>query len=282
MVLLKRAIDRLEGMLEFASPLYEKLFYFPGDRSDHLPPGLDQSHVREEFVTNRSGDSIHVWRLTCSDPKMRIVHFHGSGFNMSSHYPHVAWLPAHGCEVIMFDYPGYGRSTGVPSRRSTVETAYEIASRYSLETNLPTFLFGQSLGGNIAAVVLARKPRLSWIRGAIIDSMFSSFRELGALKIQRKYTPQSGLAAKILSLLISETDAPLRLAAEVEHPLLLLHSKNDNIVPLSESLRFYQRVASADVEFASHLNSGHTDVLQNDISNYRKMMLGWMEARRGS
>ena len=281
MVFLKRAIDRINRTLEIASPLYDKLFYFPGDQSDHLPSDFDRSNVHEEFVTSESGDSIHVWRLTCPEPTMRVIHFHGSGFNMSSHYPHVAWLPANGCEVVMFDYPGYGRSTGSPTRRSTVDTAYEIASRYSLETKLPTFLFGQSLGGNIAAVVLARKPRLSEIRGAIIDSMYSSFKELGALKIRRKYTPQSMFAAKLLSQLISDTDAPLKLASDVEHPLLILHSRNDEVVPWSESLKFYEGVASADVEFVSHLNSGHTAVFQNDISNYRKMMLGWMEARRG-
>lgn len=282
MFLLKRAVDRVEKALEIASPFYDKLFYFPGDKTDYMPSGIDQSNVNEEFVTLESGDSIHVWRLTCPNPRMRVIHFHGSGFNMSSHYPHVAWLPAHDCEVIMFDYPGYGRSTGVPTRRSTVDTAYEIASRYSAETKLPTFLFGQSLGGNIAAVALARRPQLSKIQGAIIDSMYSSFQELGALKIRRKYTPRSIFAAKLIAKFISETDAPLNLASKVEHPLLILHSRNDEIVPWSESVRFYERVASADVEFVSHLNSGHTAVFQNDISDYRKMMLGWMEARRRS
>lgn len=281
MYLLKRAADHIGKALEIASPLYNKLFYFPGDQTDHIPLGIDQSNLQKEFVTSSAGDSIHVWRLTCPKPRMRVIHFHGSGFNMSSHYPHVAWLPAHGCEVIMFDYPGYGRSTGVPTRRSTVDAAYEIASRYSLETKLPTFIFGQSLGGNIAAVVLARRPKLSNIQGAIIDSMYSSFQALGALKIRRKYTPKSVFAAKFIAKFISEKDAPIKLASDVAHPLLILHSRNDEVVPWSESLRFYERVASADVEFVSHLNSGHTAVFQNDISSYRMMMLGWMKARRG-
>lgn len=88
--------------------------------------------------------------------------------------------------------------------------------------------------------------------------------------------------ARVLSGFISDTDAPIKLAAKVDHPLLILHSRNDGLVPWSESLRYCESVSSKDVQFASHLDSGHAAVLQNDISSYRKMMLEWMESRKGS
>ena len=275
-----KAADFVERQLAHLSPLFDKLFYFPGDTVNHLAADEDLSHVKEEFFTNKFSQNIHVWRLTCPSPRLRVIHFHGSGFNMSSHYGHVSWLKDYGCEVIMFDYPGYGRSTGTPTRITTVGTAYEVADKFSKESNLPTFILGQSLGGNIASVVLTETPRLNRIKGAVLDSMYSSFKELGAVKIQRKYTPKSRLLARLGALFISEVDAPLLRAPLVKHPLLVIHSRNDSIVPMSESIKFYRNVGSKDVEFTSHLDSGHTDVLQRDLSSFRHQVVEWMLTRK--
>ena len=85
----------------------------------------------------------------------------------SSHFSHVSWLTAHGFEVVMFDYPGYGESTGMPTRTSTVQTTVEIVERFAgnATDQMPTFLFGQSLGANIAAVVAATNTLPGQVKG---------------------------------------------------------------------------------------------------------------------
>lgn len=147
---------------------------------------------------------------------------------------------------------------------------------------MPTFILGQSLGGNIASVVLTETPRLDRIKGAVLDSMYSSFKELGAVKIQIKYTPKSRFLGRLGTMLISEVDAPFVRAPLLKHPLLVIHSRNDFIVPMSESINFYRNVGSKDVEFTSHLDSGHTDVLQRDLSSFRRQVVEWMLARKGN
>ncbi len=270
---------------EAFAPLYDKLFYFPGDNTDFLAPDADISNVEKSLLLGSQGEIISVWHLKTKNPKGRVIHCHGSGFNISSHYPHVSWLPEYGYEVLMFDYPGYGDSKGIPDRTSTVAAAQEVISHFcsNAPVGLPVFVLGQSLGGNIAAVALTELSALERIKGVILDSMYSSFKVLGALKIQRKYLNNGTLAERfassLIGSLISNTNSPLSRAEKLTLPALILHSRNDNIVPYQESLNFYNRMTSADVEFWSHLNSGHTDVLQNNLDGYREKVISWMDLR---
>jgi alpha-beta hydrolase superfamily lysophospholipase len=270
-----------EEFLEKFAPLYDKLFYFPGDTADFLPPNVDLSNVEKLQTQNSLGDTIAVWKLHAVKPKGRVIHCHGSGYNISSHFPHVSWLPQFGYEVMMFDYPGYGDSSGKSTRKTTVQTAYDIIQQYSENApeGLPIFVLGQSLGGNIAAVALTEEPKLSCIHGVILDSMYSSFREQGQVKIHRKYLKRSPLLSRFISRLISDKDAPILRAPKLLIPTLLLHSRNDSSVCYQESLNFYHNMTSTDVEFWSHLNSGHTDVLQNNLAGYQEAVVNWMNSK---
>ena len=270
--------QKVEELLGFFAPAYEKLFYFPGDSADHLPAGTSLSNVEKSFIQSAVGDRISVWHLKTKKPRGRVIHCHGSGFNMSSHYPHVSWLPDQGYEVIMFDYPGYGESEGTPTRKSTVDAARTVISHFNgnTEDGSPVFVLGQSLGGNVASVALSDSDSSSGIRGVILDSMYSSFKALAAIKLKRKYLSMAPLLAKAASALISNTDSPLSRASKLKLPTLIIHSRNDDVVPYQESLNFYNRLENTDVEFWSHLNSGHTEVLQNNLEGYQQKMVNWM------
>ena len=68
--------------------------------------------------------SIHYTKLY--DPAQgkamgTVVHFHGNAQNMSAHYTFVSWLPAHGFNLFVFDYRGYGQSEGTLSREGVYE-----------------------------------------------------------------------------------------------------------------------------------------------------------------
>lgn len=288
-LLTQTLVKSTNSALEVFAPLSDKLFYFPGDTADFLPPGADVSNVEKSMLLNSLGQKMSIWHLKAKNPIARIIHCHGSGFNVSSHYPHVSWLPENGYEVIMFDYPGYGDSEGTPNRSSTVRAAYEVISHFSKNapSGLPVFVLGQSLGGNIAAVALTDSPALEGVTGVIFDGMYSSFKALGAAKIQRKYFSKSTFfarlagrfAAQLAGSLISDSHSPLSRAEKLKLPTLILHSRNDGMVPYKESLNFYNQMTSADVEFWSHMNSGHNDVLQYDLDGYRSKVISWMASK---
>ena len=281
MSLYKKSIEKFDGALEIFAPVYEKLFYFPGDKENHLPRQTALSHVTKSFIALPSGEKISIWHLKANQLKGRLIHCHGSGYNISSHYPHVSWLIDHGYEVIMFDYPGYGESDGKPTRSSTVSSAKEVIFHFlnNAPRDLPVFVLGQSLGGNIASVALTEADSPKGISGVILDSMYSSFRMLGALKIQQKYLPKAPALAKLASAFISNRNCPLSRASRLNFPTLIIHSRNDGIVPYQESLHFYNQMSFSDVEFWSHLNSGHTEVLQHNINDFQKKLVEWMASK---
>lgn len=279
MSFIKSIKNGIEFPLTVFSNLYEKLFYFPGDSSIYHEIKSENIEYSECFFTLKSNEKINTITLKTKNPKARVLHCHGSGFNITKHLTHVDWLSAHNIEVVMFDYPGYGKSDGIPTRRSTVDCVKELISYLANIDKLPLFIFGQSLGGNVASAAISDLPVDNFIRGAVLDSMYSSFRNLGKIKLERKLGKKFAFLTHVMSLFISDYQSPIRVAHKIKIPVLIFHSRLDSVVPLIQSFSFYQQLGSQDCEFISHGNSDHTDIFRYDIGGYRKSLVNWILSR---
>src|SRR5438128_400135 len=61
------------------------------------------------------GLELYGWFLPAKgSPLGTILHLHGNAENISTHFAGVAWMPARGFNVFVFDYRGYGASEGQP------------------------------------------------------------------------------------------------------------------------------------------------------------------------
>ena len=84
-----------------------------------------------------------------------------------------------GFSVFIFDYRGYGRSTGQPSEAGLyrdAQTAWDPLTRQRGIAPQRIVLFGESLGGAVAARLAARQPP-----GALVlSSVFTSAPDLAA------------------------------------------------------------------------------------------------------
>lgn len=99
---------------------------------------------------------------------------------MGSHYPQVSWLPAKGFNLFVFDYRGYGKSQGVPSRKGVYEDSVAAVEYIKSRTDIDQgklILFGQSPGG-ANAVCVAGKNKFDGVVGIAIDSAFSSYKSI--------------------------------------------------------------------------------------------------------
>ncbi|MFM7151390.1 MAG: hypothetical protein ACKO23_16260, partial [Gemmataceae bacterium] len=96
----------------------ENWFLFPGarDREWHEPPR--NFSFQEVFLPIRKDSTIHGWWLT--PPSWRpeqgaILFSHGNGGNISGRVSTVLqWQRESSRAMLIYDYPGYGRSTGKP------------------------------------------------------------------------------------------------------------------------------------------------------------------------
>jgi len=220
--------------------LCDSWFYYPTSKIYDEPSNW---HLRAEdiWIDVNASVRLHGWMLPAAEPvRALVVHCHGNAGNITGHFGLVAWMPQAGIDVLCFDYRGYGRSSGKPSRAGTVEDAL-AATRRGLELaarrGLPVVLFGQSIGGAVAAVVAAQEPRVS---GVVLDGAFSSYRREAAWVCRQAIWPMPlwWIAGKWL--VSAGYDAIDAVADISPRPLLIMHGKADRIVDWRQSVELYE------------------------------------------
>jgi len=204
-------------------------FYYP-NREVYVQP--EQLGLRYEDVTfsTRDGQTLHGWLLPArTNARGAVVHFHGNAANVSAHVALVSWLPDHGYHVLMFDYRGYGRSSGRVTRAGTITDGHAaldyLRSRPDMQ-GLPIFFYGQSLGGAVAIVVAADRPEVAAV---VAESTFSSYRRIAAAHA-RRLLHSRWLARALTTLTISDGFDPLDVVHRLApRPLLVIVAERDEI-----------------------------------------------------
>jgi fermentation-respiration switch protein FrsA (DUF1100 family) len=129
-------------------------------------------------------------------------------------------LTAVGFDVLLFDYRGYGHSSGKPSERGTYRDARAALACLLRQPDVDparVLYLGESLGGAVAIeLALAHPPA-----GLVLLSAFTSVREMA-----RVHYPL------IPAALVPDAYPSLRLIGALRAPLLVLHGEDDAIVPV--------------------------------------------------
>lgn len=249
---------------------------------DHIPRWLpERNEAGWEDVRFKSADGtdlLGLWfRAKTTPSKGVIVHFHGNGENMTSHYLFVYWLAKEGYDVFTFDYRGYGGSGGKKSIAGSIEdgmAALRAARGRALGSRDRLVVLGQSLGGALALASLERDGG-EGVRGVILDSTFASYRAVARGKLGG-WWPTWALQYP-LSLLVSNRWSPDRLIARRKTvPLLMLHATGDPVVPYAQGRRLYE-LAPGPKEFWKLDSQGHTEAFYALASKYRPPTLAWLE-----
>jgi fermentation-respiration switch protein FrsA (DUF1100 family) len=211
----------------------DRLFYYPS-REIFDDPSQQRLAFESVRFPARNGLSLHGWFFPAAGPggpaKGTIVHFHGNAGNVTSHYPHVAWLPERGWNVFCFDYRGYGRSEGKPSRRGVIDDAHaavdHVMSRPDVERD-KVIAFGQSLGGAVGVVVAAERKDLC---GVVVEGAFTSYREIAWYHVHRSFW-MTLVGWWVPAFGMSGAWNPIdHVAAVSPAPLLIVQGKDDHII----------------------------------------------------
>lgn len=119
-----------------------------------------------------------------------VLYHHGNAENIDRYWERVNHIWALGANVLVYDYPGYGRSPGTPTEEGIYRTARAaLAYLYSLGTAIDSsriFHYGFSLGSAPATELASRQP----CRGLILEAPFTSVAGLaadGSLVVPRSF-----------------------------------------------------------------------------------------------
>ena len=215
-------------LVALAYLLQSRFVYFPirtlvADPSD---VGLASENINLETV---DGIRLCGWFVPRDKAKGVILFCHGNAGNISHRLESIQVFHRLGLDVFIFDYRGYGQSQGRPTEHGTYEDVKAAWQYLTQERNLPPkkiILFGRSIGGAIASN-LARDH----MPGAVIlESTFTSMPDLAAdiypFPLVRHFTRFN-----------YNTEEYIR---EVDCPILIIHSRDDDIVPFSHSRRLFE------------------------------------------
>lgn len=222
-----------------------RLIYFPqiGQEISDTPDAIGMDYTPVNIAT-ADGETLHGWWVTVPDAKGAVLFFHGNAGNISHRINFLVMFKQLGYNTLLFDYRGYGQSSGAPSESGMYLDA-QAAWRYLTATQGITAeriaLFGESLGGAVAAWLAAReKPGL-----LVLASTFTSVPDMAAEIYP--FLPVRWLARFHYNTLES--------LQSVTCPVLIAHSPEDEIVPFEHGQQLFQ-AAPEPKQFLT-LEGGH-------------------------
>lgn len=157
--------------------------------------------------------------------------------------------------VLVFDYRGYGKSDSFPHKnflREDGEIAYEYIHYVCKIPHKDIIIWTESLGC-ITGAHLCTKYECG---GLIIFSGFSSLDDIINYRLEGYSRAASQFATFLLSCkmdLLSVKDC----ISEIKCPIVIVHSKNDEIVPFECAEINYKRIKHKDKLFVT-IQGGHS------------------------
>lgn len=253
------------AFIMFFSHIENYLVFFP-EKDLELQPhdlGLD---AEDAYVDTPDGVRLHGWFFPPPDAEAPVLLFcHGNAGNISHRLDNVQHLVRHGFGVFLFDYRGYGRSTGKPSEQGIYQDGWSAYSYLVNERKIPAdriVSFGRSLGGTVALEVALRHP----VRCLILESTFTHTRGMA-----RHMGPFA-----LLSPVLPAHFNNLAKIPRLEGPKLLIHGTADDLVPFSMGQALFE-AAREPKTFLPLEGAGHNDTYVKGGEPYFQALVGFAE-----
>jgi hypothetical protein len=226
--------------------LLNALLFFPERKLLATP----QTTHEEVAIETEDGERLHAWWIPAAErPIGHVLFCHGNGGNIGDRVLHAALLHRAGLDVLLFDYRGYGRSTGRASEEGTYRDA--SAARAALlarrEVDAGHVLYvGESLGGGVAIALAHEAPPA----GVVLVSTFTSVRDMA-----RRHYPF------VPAAVVPDAYPSLRLVGDLHAPLLVLHGDRDELVPLMFGEALFE-AATCPKDMVVFPGVAHNDVIE--------------------
>lgn len=207
---------------------------------------IEHSHPSK---LDSSSNYINIWHFNNFTNRPTILYCHGNYGNISNREYIIDFCKNFHLNLLLFDYQGYGRSTGHPSPSKIFTdgyTAYNYLLQYCRYNNI--IIWGESLGGAVA-VEIAKKYPCQYL---ILFSTFSSLDDIirfRHIKINKQFLG-------VLKLLFDNMPNKDKIKS-IKCNILIVHSSNDDIIPIECARILYNNISHDNKKFLL-INGGHT------------------------
>jgi uncharacterized protein len=249
------------GFITVLSLFENKLVYPKSTAAESWvePPDADFVDV---WMTSADGTKVHAWFLPGPTEGNVVVVGHGNGGNLSHRGRLASQLRAElGCAVMLFDYPGYGRSSGSPSEPGCYASGDAAIAWLRDVKQVPAtrlILFGESLGGGVVTELAIRHPH----RVLVLVKTFTTLP--GAAKALFPMLPTH-------SLMRNRYDSVSKIRRIVT-PVFVAHGTADRVVPFELGQALYA-AANEPKQFLRLEGQDHNAWLTSDFFKELKRFL---------
>ncbi|MFN8944115.1 MAG: alpha/beta hydrolase [Pseudobdellovibrionaceae bacterium] len=251
------------------------LLYYPMKGNRYTPEQV-QLTFEDVIFKDSLGNNLNGWWFPAKTKVVKgtFVFFHGNAENISTHFLSLKWLPEQGYNYFIFDYPGYGKSKGVPTPESTVMAGHAALkwvnqNKYSE----PLIIYGNSLGGIVALrTVLDLKKEIP-ILAFIADDTFSSYHRVARIKLSTHWL--TWIFQPLAYVVLSDKWAPKKIADISPIPILVIHGDSDRTVETANGKKLFQEAAEPK-EFWLKTKGVHGDTFWGYDFIYRTKVLEWL------
>jgi uncharacterized protein len=215
------------------------------------------------------GERLHGWWIPSPrrPPLAQVLFLHGNGGNISHRLGTAKLLVEAGFDLLLFDYRGYGLSSGAAREQGTYRDAraarVALLARAGLDPARIVYL-GESLGGAVAAELALDQPP----SGLVLQSTFTSVRDMA--RIHYPVVP---------GFVVPNAYPTLDRIPRLRAPLLVIHGERDDIVPVSHGRALFE--AAPDPKTLHVIRgAGHNDLVEVAGTGYGSAVADWARTVR--
>lgn len=253
-------------LLVFARNI-ETAFTFPGKdinlkQLTNHPAGLIAAD--EVSLISPSGNTIHGIYIDNGAPKT-VYYFHGNGAPMDHFYTEMRYIADLGYNLISYDFPGYGKSTGKPTQIEILDfsnTFYDAMKQKLAFEDSDVIVWGYSVGTATAIDFAQDKDFDKLVLFAPLASRYDMSAKAFGFPLQKIFLLPNSFISKETIKKISE-------------PTLVVHGNTDIVVPFEQGKLVFENSPAEKKYFLEIDDLGHSliterygDVLSGYLKNF--------------
>lgn len=253
----------LAGCLLVLMALHDRIvnpIVFPATRDIYRDPGAF-GWAFEDLYLAVGDERTHAWHIPLENARGTALFSHGNAGNMADRLESVGLLRRLGFSVLVYDYGGYGNSTGgVGEARcyADIRAAWAYLTQTRGIPPSEIVLFGRSLGGAVTAD-LAQEVTPAAV---VLESTFLSIPDVAREMIS--VVP----LYRLLRIRFASKDKVGKISA----PVLFVHSPEDDMIPYRHGRELFAR--APEPKRFLEIHGPHNDGFVSSMDVYVK---GWEE-----
>lgn len=232
LLLLRLAVLAYAAVCVLLAVFQARLIWIPGESGGTTPREAGLA-FEERMLAAADGERIQAWFLPAEgEARGALLFSHGNAGTIEDRLDLARFFVEARVSVLLYDYRGYGLSSGSPDEDGTYADARAAWKELVEQRGFAPgriLLYGESLGGGVA-VQLATEVRSA---GLVLHDTFRSLDDAAA--VHYPWLP-------VRLLLRSHYDNAAKIG-RIAAPLLVIHSPQDEVIPFEQGKALFDAAA---------------------------------------